>query len=82
MHKVNFNSQCTVGNLLYELNCMLIHRSPTPQWLQRKIDFDRLLHDKLTDYTGGSLSTFMYNHIRLLCRSDFTAVFLFIEGEL
>lgn len=61
MHKVNFNSQCTVGNLLYELNCMLIHRSPTPQWLQRKIDFDPLLQkcarrtQEPVIYVAGSL---------------------------
>ena len=31
---------------------------------------------------SGSLSTFMYNRIKPLCRSSFTAVFLFVGGKL
>ncbi|MCI8721065.1 MAG: hypothetical protein HFF74_07865 [Oscillospiraceae bacterium] len=40
---------------------MLIHRSPTPQWLQRKIDFDPLLQkcarrtQEPVIYVAGSL---------------------------
>ncbi len=48
-----------------------------------KIDFDHLSHDKLTDRQGSGLSTFIAKDIvNLLCRSGFTAVFLFMGGAL
>lgn len=43
----------------------------------------RLLHDKLTDYTKGVVcQLFILNILNMLRRSDFTAVFSSVEGEL
>lgn len=44
------------------------------------IESVRHSHDKLTDHQGVGLSTFyILNRINSLCRSSFTAVFLFLE---
>ena len=48
-----------------------------------KIDFNRLFHDKLTGYAKGvACQLFISNILNLFRRSDFNAVFLFVEGEL